>query len=137
AATSAPDDDISTDRTLPVTPVPSRTGSSHDPVTAFGARMGTPGYAPPELLSGGEADARSDVFSLAVVLYELVCGARPFQADTWGALEAQMREGPMPPSRASQGAVGPAFDAVIARAFAPRRADRFATVRELVDAARA
>jgi len=143
AATIAPDSedsDVSMDKTLPATPTPSAPGSrsgSRDPVTAFGSRMGTPGYAAPELIAGGDADARSDVFSLAVVLYELVTGERPFTGETWGELERQMRVGPMPPSAASNGAVGPAFDAVIARAFAPRRKDRFATVGELVEAARA
>jgi serine/threonine protein kinase len=146
-APSSPSDGwaLATDRTLPATstpgadvassPVSSR--GSRDPVTAFGSRMGTPGYAAPELIAGGEADARSDVFSLAVVLYELVTGARPFPADTWGELERAMKAGPVPPSRASRGAVGSGFDAALSRALAPRRADRYATVGELIDAARA
>jgi serine/threonine protein kinase len=149
APTSATDDDdsdgwsLATDQTLPATPAPSRPPGSHssrpsrEAVTELGSRMGTPGYAAPELIAGREADARSDIFSLAVVLYELVTGARPFVATTWAALEAEIHAGPRPASVASKGAVGPAFDAALARALAPNRRERYHAVGELIDAARA
>jgi serine/threonine protein kinase len=137
APTVAPTGDegkvFTTDRTMPATPTP----EARDPVTAFGARMGTPGYAAPELIAGAEADARSDVFSLAVVLYELIAGARPFQGGSWGELERAMKAGPAPLSEASNGAVGPAFDAAIARALAPRRADRYETIGQMMSVVRA
>ena len=47
-----------------------------------GARGGTPGYMPPEQAEGGEVDVRTDVFAFAAVMYEALCGFRPFAADS-------------------------------------------------------
>jgi serine/threonine-protein kinase len=111
---------------------------SDAPITAYGARMGTPGYAAPELLDGQDADRTSDVYSLAVVLYELVCGRRPFDAADWHDLRRDMRERAFPPpSQAGPAGVPPRLDPVIHRALAPRRSERFAGAGELVAAARA
>src|SRR5262249_12096136 len=102
--------------------------SADDLVTAYGARMGTPGYAAPELLEGLGADATSDVFSLGVVLYELVVGDRPFHGRTYGEIRAAILAADfVPASVATDGAVAPAFDAAIARAMAFPREARFPT----------
>ena len=56
--------------------------------TEEGAVLGTYPYMSPEQLEGREADARSDIFALGVVLYEMATGSRPFQADNRAALTA-------------------------------------------------
>ncbi|HTM22437.1 MAG TPA: serine/threonine-protein kinase, partial [Kofleriaceae bacterium] len=117
---------------------PSTRSPAGDAVTMHGARMGTPGYAAPELLDGDEADARSDVFSLGVVLYELVTGRRPFGGGKLRDIRERIDAARFtPPSQATGGAVGPDFDAVIRRALRPEREQRFASVADLVAAARA
>ena len=50
-------------------------------LTQSGAALGSPGYMSPEQVKGGALDGRSDLFSLAVVLYEAFCGKRPFQGE--------------------------------------------------------
>jgi tRNA A-37 threonylcarbamoyl transferase component Bud32 len=102
-------------------------------ITDFGvARMGeragvtgTPAYMAPEQLQGREGDARSDLFSLAVVLYEAVTGRRPFAGeDVPTVLAGILHDDPLP-AREINPAVPPALDAVIERALCKRPAERY------------
>jgi serine/threonine-protein kinase len=71
-------------------------------VTEPGAVMGTVGYMSPEQVSGLPADARSDIFSLGCVLYEMVTGARPFSGRTGAeTLAAILRDEPADPSQSA------------------------------------
>ena len=103
-----------------------------DPQTVHGARMGTPGWAPPELMEGRPADERSDVFALGCVLYHLLAGQPPFAGTSWSELRAQVAAGPAPLT-----GVPPALAAVVRGALSEKPADRPASVQALMAAARA
>jgi TolB-like protein/Flp pilus assembly protein TadD len=72
---------------------PTRTAA----LTAAGALLGTAAYMSPEQIEGREVDARSDVFSLGIVLWEMAAGRRPFTADSAMALAARILRDPAPP----------------------------------------
>lgn len=85
---------------------------------------GTPRYMAPEVLRGAGADARSDVYSLAVVLYELLTNRYPYGADAiMGRFTAEVTEGAAPPSHLNL-AVMPALDVPILKALSIDPAER-------------
>ena len=73
--------------------------------TRTGTVLGTPPYMSPEQLSGRPVDGRSDVFSLGVVLFELIGGRRPFDGDTVAALMSRIANEPHPDLMALRGGV--------------------------------
>ena len=106
----------------------------HD-LTSTGSRIGTPHYMAPEQIAGRDLDPRADVYSLGVMLFQLVTGRLPFAGKT--PLEIEAHHHATPPPRPSQLApVVPGFDDVILRCLAKRPEDRFAGVGELWDALR-
>lgn len=96
--------------------------------------IGTPEYMSPEQGRGDPVDGRSDIYSLGVVLYELLAGTLPFQADTAWGLIFQHMQGPPPPIESKNPAVSPAMRSVIEKALAKRPEERFQTGREMADA---
>ena len=91
------------------------------------AILGTAQYFSPEQARGEAVDARTDLYSTGVVLYELLTGRPPFQGETAVATAYQhVSEAPTPPSRINP-AVTPALDAVVLHALAKDRFERFQT----------
>ena len=95
-------------------------------LTQSGQSLGSPAYMSPEQIRGRGVDGRSDLFSLAVILYEALAGERPFAGDDLSALAyAVVHETPVPPTRRRPG-LPAGLDAFFDRALAKDPAERFA-----------
>jgi len=104
---------------------------SQDHLTQTGAVMGTATYFSPEQARGLPVDQRSDVYSLGVVLYELVTGRPPFVADGPVAVAYKhVHEEPIPPRELEPGLPAP-LEAIILQALEKDVRDRYATAEEL------
>ena len=104
--------------------------------TNTGVVMGTLRYVAPEQIQGGTVDARSDVYSLGAVFYEMLSGRPPFERDTAAAtMWAHLNDAP-PKASAAKG-VPYSVDGVIAKAMAKDPAERYKTPSELARAAAA
>jgi serine/threonine protein kinase/tetratricopeptide (TPR) repeat protein len=99
--------------------------------TDAGVVLGTVGYMSPEQVRGDEADARSDIFALGCVLYELLAGSGPFRRDTPAdTMSAILRDDPPPMADAGR-LVPPAIEAIVLRCLEKRPDDRFSSARDL------
>ncbi len=104
--------------------------------TVPGALVGTVAYMSPEQIQGRTPDARSDLFSLGCVLYEMLFAVRPFAGATAGELMAAiLRDPPQPPAAASS-PVPDALRRVVLRCLARDREERFASAAALASALR-
>ncbi len=90
------------------------TPTEHGPLTGPGHVAGTPGYMSPEQLRGQPLDHRTDIYSLGVVLFEMLAGRRAFAGDFIGTAVAALTA-PTPHVRAVEPGVPPAVDALVAR----------------------
>ena len=101
------------------------------PLTAAGTVIGTYQYMAPEQLEGKTADARTDIFALGAVLYEMATGQRAFRAETQASLiGAIMHEQPQPVSTV-QPMIPPAFDRVIQSCLAKDPEERWQTAHDV------
>jgi serine/threonine protein kinase len=96
--------------------------------------MGTLAYAAPEQLNGEPADARTDVYALGMIAYEMLAGRRPFDADAGVTLVQQMLNTNPDTPGAHRPGLDPAVDAVVMRAIEKDRAARWPGVLEFVRA---
>jgi serine/threonine-protein kinase len=99
--------------------------------TQTGKLLGSPRYMPPEVFLGKRADHRSDVFSLGVILYELLTGTPPFVGESVSALMYQtINLTPSPPSTVRPGLPG-MLDFIVAKMLAKEPDERYQSAREL------
>ena len=103
-------------------------------LTAAGGVLGTLDYMSPEQAQGGELDGRSDLFSLACIVYECLAGEKPFQANTLTALLLKIVNEQPPPIDLDKWRLPQGVQAVLDRALAKEPKKRFATGGELMDA---
>lgn len=99
-------------------------------ITLSGTIAGTPAYMSPEAAQGEKVDARGDIYSLGVVLYEMVTGQRPYQGETPLSVIMKLVLDPLPPALSINPDLPPAVDAILARATAKDPAERYQTAAE-------
>lgn len=98
--------------------------------------MGTPSYMSPEQVKGKPVDGRTDVFSLGIVLYELMTGEKPFPGQNITTVIYKIvNEDPIPP-RSLDSSIHPGLSSVITRALAKEPTARYQNCRELLEALR-
>jgi Tol biopolymer transport system component len=101
------------------------------PVTQPGTVMGTVGYMAPEQVRGQATDARSDLFALGAVLYEMVSGKRAFQRDTAAeTMTAILNEDP-PEFSGSRAGIPPGLDRIIRHCLEKQAVERFQSARDV------
>ena len=106
-----------------------------DRLTETGLAVGTPAYMSPEQAAGDKTlDARTDIYSLGAVLYEMLAGEPPFTGPTAQAIIAKRFSGEVPRVRQARPSVPEQVDAAVARALAPVAADRFNSAEEFARA---
>ena len=99
---------------------------------ATGAGMvGTPSYMAPEQFTGGDVDARADIYACGVLLYELITGRKPFQGGGVEALFLAVRNGNAPPPSEVAPEISEALDQVVLKAMSVDPADRFPDAADL------
>ncbi len=101
-------------------------------LTQTGTFLGTPSYASPEQIMEGHIDHRSDLFSLATVTYELICGQLPFRGKTLSSILYKIaHEAPEAVENPTQyGLDGPSWNRLFNRAFAKKADERFQTAKD-------
>lgn len=98
-------------------------------MTQAGTMLGTPSYMSPEQFMGQTVDARTDLYSSGVMLYQLLTGEKPFDGGLTAIMHKVLNTEPPAPSALSV-TVPPAMDGVVKRAMAKRPEDRFASAKE-------
>jgi eukaryotic-like serine/threonine-protein kinase len=103
-------------------------------LTQTGAIFGTPNYMAPEQALGKKVDHRADIYSMGIILYEMVTGVVPFQSESFLAiLTQQVTVEPRPPSEVARDrVVHPAVEALVLKAIAKDPEARFQTMAELI-----
>jgi eukaryotic-like serine/threonine-protein kinase len=105
--------------------------SPMSPLTTAGTVIGTIQYMSPEQIEGKEADARSDLFALGAVLYEMTTGKRPFEGKSQISVASAILEKDPEPISRLQPLTPPAFDHVVSTCLAKDPDDRFQTAHDV------
>ena len=104
--------------------------------TVSGALMGTLSYMAPEQGLEGQCDARSDIYSLGIVFYEMMLGEPPFDAETPLAILMKHVNDPLPLPRQKDPTIPAPFERVVLKALAKRPQDRYQSAEEMTKALR-
>jgi len=102
-------------------------------LTHVGEVMGSPGYMSPEQFLGTEVDARSDLYSVGIIAYELLTGSRPFMGSDAEVMRQVLNEQPANPSVLNP-KVSAQLDQTLQKSLAKKRDDRFQSAKEFTDA---
>lgn len=100
-------------------------------LTGTGMGVGTPEYMSPEQFQGKGVDARTDVYSLGVVLYEMITGRKPYQADTPAAVLIKQATEPLPKPKSFVPNLPDVVEKMLLKALAKNKEDRFQDVAAL------
>ncbi len=100
--------------------------------TRTGQTLGTPHYMSPEQLDGKEVDGRSDIYSLGIILYEMLSGKRPYESESMARIIVMQLTAPVPSVVEANPDVTPGLDAIIRKAMAKDPKERYATAEAMV-----
>ncbi|WP_394847547.1 serine/threonine protein kinase [Pendulispora brunnea] len=110
-------------------------GTSAPSITSSASMLGSPGYmAPEQMRSSRDVDARSDIWSIGIILFRLVSGHVPFHGDTLGDLLHKVMSEPTPSLRTHCPNLPPGFEQVVEKCLMKQRIDRYANLAELATA---
>ena len=109
-------------------------GSHRVTYSNLSATMGTPDYMAPEQVDGQRGDARTDIYALGTILFEMLAGRVPFTGDSQLAIMAQHVQGTVPRLDKLMPAVSPQIAAIVARCLRKNPDDRYPTVEALIEA---
>ncbi|MFM9971270.1 MAG: protein kinase domain-containing protein [Burkholderiales bacterium] len=104
-------------------------------LTQVGEILGTPYYMAPEQFIGAAVDRPADLYSIAVIAYELLTGRKPFAGKNYEVMQQVLNEIPANPSQINA-SLAPLMDRVLQKALAKKPEDRFQSAREFADAFR-
>ncbi|MCP4419202.1 MAG: protein kinase [Chloroflexi bacterium] len=93
--------------------------------------IGTPAYMSPEQVRGDDVDGRADIYTLGVILFEMLTGQQPFEAKTPIAIAYKHVNAPVPKMRARKGDLSPTLQLTIDKAMSKRPDERFQTATDL------
>jgi len=105
-------------------------------LTQTGMPLGTPEYMAPEMARGEMIDGRADIYELGIVLFQMLSGRVPFKGDTPLSVITKHLEQPLPALHAINPGISAAVDAVLQKATAKRREDRYSSAKALTQALR-
>jgi eukaryotic-like serine/threonine-protein kinase len=110
-------------------------GPGQPVLTQAGMVYGTPEYMAPEQALGQPVDARADLYALGCILYEMLCGVRPFDAESKVALLGMQVTAPVPPmaQRAPGANIPPEVEALVRKLLAKEASERTADAREVIE----
>ena len=102
--------------------------------TRTGEILGTPNYMSPEQIAGEKIDGRSDLFSLGIILYELLSGKKPFKGDTLTALAFAIAQTPHAPLLSLVTDLPPCCEAIVNKLLAKKASNRYASAAQVTSA---
>ena len=100
-------------------------------MTLAGTVMGTPAYMSPEQAAGAKLGPATDIYSVGIMLFEMLTGRVPYVAETPAAVMLGHLAAPLPPPRSINPALAPVIEAVVLKALARSPEERFTSAREL------